>query len=135
MANIVENAHVEVIAGRNKGDIGYISDASKKIVQVTTGDGNIFGVRRTSLRVLALPAASPNGGRMRTPNNLRRYCANCRGFHNNPGNQGDKKLSYPRVVRFLERMGAMVENNEITLTQWREIHWMVRHSCRVQNNA
>lgn len=124
MPDIVENAHVEVTAGRNKGDIGYVSDARKAIVQVTTGNDKVFNVRRTSLRVLATPADQDVG---------QCGCLLCRRNRRNRANREEPKLNFIRIIRFIERMQTLMNRNEITMQQWREIQFEVRQACRVHN--
>jgi hypothetical protein len=92
---------VEVIAGANEGQIGYVSNATEAMVQVTTGDDKIFAARKTSVRIIANPVAV---GRV-------------------PGRDG--KVDFLRVKQLIDRVGNVIDNNDITVEQWQNINLMV----------
>ena len=47
------NGQVEIIAGKHIGKHGYISDITDGMVQVKSGDEDIYSVCKTSVRLLA----------------------------------------------------------------------------------
>lgn len=129
MQAIVENAHVEVTAGRNKGALGYISDAGSANVQITTGNGMTFNVRRTSLRVLANPVR-PNV----TQHGCRCREARQRARDRNVGvPRQQRRINNNRVKELIERMGVILEDS-VTLAQWREVTSLVKRTCRIHED-
>lgn len=143
MAVIENNAHVEIIAGRNKGAIGYISDADLGNVEITTGDGDVFNVRRSSLRVLA-ESCVPNRPRL---------CFRCREAREarerqqareaherqqqNQLHEARRKnttLNYNRIVDTINRMHSLVERDHISMEQWNEINVVIKRSCKVHTH-
>ena len=99
------NTHVEVIAGEHEGTIGYISDATKATAQVTTGDDEIFTVRKTSLRILAHPVDVTVAAPLR-------------------------KVDVPRIINNIDHIANILTITNggraaITLGQWQEINTMI----------
>ena len=99
------NTHVRVIAGEHDGEIGYVSDTTKATAQITTGDDEIFTVRKTSLRILAPAVVVPN--EMVIPT-----------------------VQLPRIMQRIDHIDNILTlsgpgNTSITLGQWQEISAMI----------
>lgn len=94
-------AHVEIIAGNNEGQLGYVSNTSEAMAQVTTGDDKVFAVRKTSLRIIANPVVVAQAP-------LR-----------------DGRVDFLRVKQLVDRVGNVIDNGDITIEQWQNINLMV----------
>ena len=96
------NSHVLVVAGEHDGEIGHVTGTGKATAQVSTGNDNVFTVRKTSLRILAHPVAAP----------------------------AQRTIDSLKIVNFIEQMIGVLNsgpnaNHHITLDQWDRISNMV----------